>query len=80
MNVMSDSDRIAYQTRILDLADECPFSRETPCTCPWHEIRGKSRREKYNWVAALSDDRILELLAYHKMCSERSVENFVDIE
>lgn len=78
MNVIPESDRIAYQTRVLDLADSCPFSSTTPCTCPWHEIRGKSRREKYNWVAALSDDRILEILAFHKLCSERPVDSFID--
>ena len=78
MNEMPSSDRIAYQTRILDLTDSCPFSGTSPCTCPWHEIRGKSLSEKHEWIRALSDERILEILAFHKLCSERPIESFMD--
>jgi len=67
---ISDSQRIAYQTRILDLAESCPFNAKSPCTCPWHEIREKTLSQKHEWVRALSDERMLEMLGYHKLCSE----------
>jgi len=80
MSGISDDERKAYQTRILDLADSCPFAGTSPCTCPWHEIREKTLSEKYVWVRALSDERIFEILAFHKLCSERPLESFVDME
>ena len=78
MNEMSDSQRIAYQTRIFDLSENCPFDGSSPCTCPWHEIRNKSANERWEWVRALSDESLNSMLAFHKLCSERPIETFTD--
>ena len=78
MSKMPNSQRIAFETQILDLSESCPFDGSNPCTCPWHEVRDKSQKEKHEWVRALSDESLLQILAFHKQCSVRPQEYFVD--
>ena len=78
MSKMSKSQRTSFEAQIFDLSEVCPFDGSNPCTCPWHEMRKKSQKEKYEWVHALSDESVLQLLAFHKQCSKRPLECFID--
>ena len=78
MSEMPNSQRISFEAMIIDLSDACPIDGSNPCACPLHEIRSKSQKEKFEWVHVLSDERVLQILAFHKQCKTRFQECFID--
>jgi len=53
---------------MVGLSVECPFDGTNPCTCPLHEIRKKSLKERYEWAQKLSESDALNILTFHQVC------------
>jgi len=68
LNAKAGINRQYMKERVFGLSVACPFDQGNPCDCPLHEIRKKSIEERYQWFRGLSDERILEILTYHKKC------------
>lgn len=56
--------------KVFGLAVACPFDQGNPCKCPLHELRKKSLRERYEWLRALSEEEVRDILIYHQKCMD----------
>jgi hypothetical protein len=62
------SQRQYLLNEIFGLAVACPFDQGNPCNCPLHELRKKTLRERHEWLQALSEEDISNILTFHKKC------------
>jgi len=62
---------------LVGLSVECPFDGTNPCTCPLHEIRKKTLRERYEWAQKLNKSDALSILFFHQDCLKQK-ETFRD--
>ena len=50
------------------LSEDCLSKQANPYTCPFHEIREKSLKERMAWFDELSDEAILNMHTYCQLC------------
>ena len=65
--------RAAMHGRIL----RCPVG-ENPKDCPLHEIRKRPIEERLVWLAAKTEEEVLEMYSYHINCLERKLKEEQD--
>jgi hypothetical protein len=68
MDASTNSRKQYLLEEIFGLAVACPFDQGNPCGCPLHELRKKSLQERYRWLRDLSDDKLREILIFHRKC------------
>jgi hypothetical protein len=54
--------------KVFGLAVACPFDQGNPQPCPLHELRKKSLKERYEWLRALSEEEVRNILSFHQKC------------
>jgi len=55
---------------IFSIAVSCPFDNGNPCACPFHVIRKKNLEQRMDWIAGMSHESVINLLAFHQACLE----------
>jgi hypothetical protein len=53
---------------ILKLSDACPFHLANPQDCPLSPLRKLKPAKRVEWVNALSEDDLIYLTLYHRVC------------
>ncbi|MCE0499454.1 MAG: DUF4339 domain-containing protein [Methylacidiphilales bacterium] len=56
------------QAKVLKLSLACPYDQSNPRTCPLHEVRKISWKEKCRWIDELSETSLRDLLIFHQKC------------
>jgi hypothetical protein len=54
--------------QLSDLTLACPLHRDNPQDCPLFPLRNMPSKKRNQWFAALSDDDLAYLAAYHHVC------------
>lgn len=67
---ITSTQRTIFRTEFSILSEACPFDRDNPRDCPFHEIREESLKEKMAWFEELSEEAILNIHAYCQLCLE----------
>ena len=52
------------------LSEICPLDRGNPTTCPIYKVRKSSLKERLAWLDDLSEDTVLNIYTYCRLCLE----------
>ena len=68
--LVTGSQRIHLRAKLCILSERCLSNQANPYTCPLHEIRNWSLKERMGWVDGLSEEAILNIYTYCRLCLE----------
>jgi len=68
--LVTSSQRSYLRAKFSILSEDCPFDRGNPSVCPFHEIRNWSLKERMAWFDELSEEAILNIYTYCRLCLE----------
>jgi len=52
------------------LSEICPLDRANPSNCPIHKVKKSSLEDRLVWLDGLSDDAVLNIYTYCRLCLE----------
>jgi hypothetical protein len=56
------------RTELAILSEDCSIEQGNLCACPFHEITDRSLKERMAWLDELSDETIVNIHTYLKLC------------
>jgi hypothetical protein len=68
--LVSSSQKSFLRAKLLILSEACPLDQSNPSTCPFHEIKNWRLKERMAWFDKLSEDAILNINTYCRLCRE----------
>jgi len=60
--------RECLRDKVFLLLVACPFDHGNPYACPLRPVRKMGVVERIEWLRELSDQSLLDILAYHDKC------------
>ena len=71
--LVDNSQRSYQRARFAILSEGCPFDDDNPATCPMHEIRERSLKERMVWFDELSEKAFLAIDTHCRLCLKRHI-------
>jgi hypothetical protein len=68
--LVANSQRSYLLAEFSILSEACPLDQSNPSTCPFHEIRNWSLKERMAWFDELSEEAIVNIHTYCRLCWE----------
>jgi hypothetical protein len=66
--LVSSSQRCFLRAKLSILSEGCPLDQNNPSTCPFHEIRNWSLKDRMTWFDGLGEEAILNINTYCRLC------------
>jgi len=70
MTATTHSQKIRRRAKLSLLSESCPFDHGNPPTCLFYKLRKKSLKKRTAWLDELSEEAILNIYIYCRLCSE----------
>ena len=74
MNSMPDEQKKELRANLLELTEACPSHDANPEDCPLFLLRKMKPRKRLHWFNALTDNDLVYLATYHRVCFTTKVE------
>jgi hypothetical protein len=74
MNSMPDEQKQELRANLLELTEACPSHDANPEDCPLFLLRKMKPRKRLQWFNALTDNDLVYLASYHRVCFTTKVE------
>ena len=71
---MPDEQKEELRANLLELTEACPFHHANPEDCPLFLLRKMKLRERLKWFNALTENDLVYLATYHRVCFTTKLE------
>jgi hypothetical protein len=68
---ITSTQKACLRTEFSILSEACSLDQGDPSTCPLHEIRARSLKERMAWFDELSELAILNIHTHCQLCWEK---------